>query len=1027
LKIRYLKQFQIDADTEDPLDLSLALASRGVLQASGKGVAPFQSSAWRDTIWRAIEGSEFTSWELPEGSRVPLRSGDGLSAARLADAWRYAVEKTSRTGVRLALKTPSEQTYRGLVAGMLNGQMRRTVMTASSEDDTWIASVITPSKAIATEPTSWPLRIGVYPDDTGLETARHLATSRYVRRGLASVSLLNADEPACDVLIAPHDFRDLRKSLKSRGFTPRAKVILGTTAGLQNDVQRAASLAFLRERVGAAVVATGMPRGDLGQLWLDKFIGSLSHRNTFDVAIWDADRWLDGELGAGRPASTLPWIVADPDFLATTRLDRQMLSLADRIEVLGQDYELEADTASRLKVDARVYGSSDLAGLLRQRTDPVYFRYEGDAATGYAELSNETAAREARAVNVAVGSGGAPPKQAPLYADVTFFDSDTDHRVDDTLEALEMGREYVLEVTLRAVPQGISHRGQTPRLPVAPVDTADSTSLLVVVSTSDTDFEIPEQVKRLRLSATPGTQLEPVYFNLTPKRCTATSTDLLELEVRIYYELNLLEYLEVKAEVVRHKSEAPQLDLPVPIFVEQRIGAARTLAELGAGLAPQRLAIDIGRVGDRARFSFTLDPPADAESPSVVLHGQQEISLAALRLALNRLRGHWEEISVKAFANAVQGRRADFAEALKTLAATGQELWSLLFNSGSQDGSMWAIGRWLKENRPADGAAIDVRLRDGAESFVFPWSSLFDADAGRDDDLSGFWGLRYSIGQSTRAWSSSTTLPLGASTGPSRMEFMTWNAFANMGDQVAMLDALANASEGRFAVDTKAPVRNQRQFTQMLEECEADILYFYTHGFTRPAEADAAFDPIDRIRKAYQALPSDEQETSGLKSLYDLVTSDEYDIDESWIRLSGGRLFLRELMPIDEVDLRRRPVVILNMCASAQVMPGLQYSFVQFFLHRRARCVIGTECPISTVFAHPFSEVLLREFLAGRTLGEALRRARVHFMRERNPLGLAYTLYGAAGACFAAPVLPPSPPAPNPVSSQPEPEHARHP
>ena len=143
-----------------------------------------------------------------------------------------------------------------------------------------------------------------------------------------------------------------------------------------------------------------------------------------------------------------------------------------------------------------------------------------------------------------------------------------------------------------------------------------------------------------------------------------------------------------------------------------------------------------------------------------------------------------------------------------------------------------------------------------------------------------------------------------------------------------------------------------------------------------------------------------------MKPLYDVITSDDYKVDQSWIRLSGGRLILAELMPIDDISLQREPVVILNMCQSAQVMPGLQYSFVQFFLHRRARSVIGTECPISTVFAHPFSERLLREFLSGCTLGEALRRARAHFMRERNPLGLAYTLFGAAGAQFQTPVVP---------------------
>jgi hypothetical protein len=115
-------------------------------------------------------------------------------------------------------------------------------------------------------------------------------------------------------------------------------------------------------------------------------------------------------------------------------------------------------------------------------------------------------------------------------------------------------------------------------------------------------------------------------------------------------------------------------------------------------------------------------------------------------------------------------------------------------------------------------------------------------------------------------------------------------------------------------------------------------------------------------------------------------------------------LFLDELY--DEVqELLSRPLVILNMCESAQITPTLSDSFIHFFLDRGARGVIGTECPMTVEFANVFSESLLTGLLAGQTIGNALLQARRKFIGLRNPLGLAYTLFGSAAASFTPPLL----------------------
>jgi hypothetical protein len=99
---------------------------------------------------------------------------------------------------------------------------------------------------------------------------------------------------------------------------------------------------------------------------------------------------------------------------------------------------------------------------------------------------------------------------------------------------------------------------------------------------------------------------------------------------------------------------------------------------------------------------------------------------------------------------------------------------------------------------------------------------------------------------------------------------------------------------------------------------------------------------------------------------------------------------------------------MLNMCESAQLTPSLSESFFHFFLDRGARAVIGTECPMTVEFAHPFAARFLGEVFAGRPVGDALLETRRHFLKLNNPLGLAYTLFGQATVAFEPPRFAPA-------------------
>jgi hypothetical protein len=218
------------------------------------------------------------------------------------------------------------------------------------------------------------------------------------------------------------------------------------------------------------------------------------------------------------------------------------------------------------------------------------------------------------------------------------------------------------------------------------------------------------------------------------------------------------------------------------------------------------------------------------------------------------------------------------------------------------------------------------------------------------------------------------------------------------------MQRLAEAAGGRLQISTP-PITDADACYELLANCDAHLLYFYTHGYTRHRQADIGVGPnLDRFRQHYQQLAPDSPLRETYRLLYESIEQGQFEPDRSWIELTYGKLYLDELY--DSIDrLPSGPFVMLNMCESAQVTPSLSDSFIHFFLDRGARAVMGTECPMTVEFAHPFAERFLEDVLGGTPVGSALLNARRHFLEKKNPLGLAYTLFGRATVAFEPPRL----------------------
>ncbi len=87
-----------------------------------------------------------------------------------------------------------------------------------------------------------------------------------------------------------------------------------------------------------------------------------------------------------------------------------------------------------------------------------------------------------------------------------------------------------------------------------------------------------------------------------------------------------------------------------------------------------------------------------------------------------------------------------------------------------------------------------------------------------------------------------------------------------------------------------------------------------------------------------------------------------------------------------------QPLVFINGCHTTALDPEMAINLVASFVSAGSAGVIGTETTIFEPLACSFAEECLGDFLKdGRSIGDAIRMARLKLLKEYNPLGLVYT------------------------------------
>jgi hypothetical protein len=622
----------------------------------------------------------------------------------------------------------------------------------------------------------------------------------------------------------------------------------------------------------------------------------------------------------------------------------------------------------------------------------------GGPSTGGVKLP-PSAAEKAVLSAVKVAALKAPE---PRFAELSFYAWDRPVSMQTLLpanSALRVEEQYALEVAIRVKPGGIPFAGKKQRSIYVPQQKSDVT---IWVTVAGDGFEIENPTQTLVLPPT-GDSTKNALFLVTPTRQgTVGKQNSPALLVRLYYHFNLLEEIKVRAHVVGKFENAVQKKKAVSVsFVQNRL--ERKYVDLD-NIEPRAMHIAVNASGALYQLTFTF---YNSEKETVEFTAPVSLSAEELEDSLLTVRRLFFEIAMsETFSKQLEGDEDEFITNLRSLARAGSNLWTLLFKREISS-PLYKIGQWLEEHPLERDSIIQVSLGADAPDFIFPWSIIYDRPLPKEDfqlpDPDGFWGIRYCIEQK---------LPRTKGRGGDvthiednlKVEVILWERFRNLSLQIEMMKSLSERSQGRLSFSVP-PHNNAETVFNLLRECDAHILYFYTHGYTRRRMAATKADTdLGQFIQIYESLKKDSPLRQTYQLLYESIKQEKFEPSRSWIELTYGKLYLEQLYQ-SVGQFLTQPFVILNMCESAQVIPSLSDSFIHFFLDRGAIGVVGTECPMTIEFAHPFSETFLTEILAGAQAGRALLHARRRYMGLKNPLGLAYTLFGSATASFQPPLL----------------------
>jgi hypothetical protein len=997
--------------TADPVVGAHAFAAAGVLRAARWNPQVQSIEDCLDSIIIS-SGSRAIPWEYPTAAYAEI--GD----RQIARAWRYGFlhhstdpEKVARIVVR----------FNPIVAGYASQQnttdivdICKTLIGSRGDDGSRLHPADVAAVSFASYDATrrhewqWPLRVGLEPGTTD-KFAQRLQSQRATTRQFLSVNPRRTAQQ--DVMLLTDPFSDRLRESRDKAFgleiigTPEREAGLARDQllryGLSGDLSNPFAIVDFRQAT--------IPK------FMNEFADEIAHNKHLDRALFDAYRIIV----SGRKRKHIPPILFVPrdgldNVFGDVRLENRVKELRDRLARLPGDAIIgpPQHNASALGIHIQSQTVTQYLEGISQAIEQgrLVFDREKDGGTALRSIDAALEARRLGLPNLSTIPVGAEPtaeelsqmeatilpfeSEARRFTDLAIYDGHLFPGDDLTMERkladeepLVAGREYTLEVAIRLKRTGIESDREADRFVLNPRQDKEELKIYVFAKSDWSPCGIIEPFAIIKWPF--ASDSDSAFFRLKfPSNGGRMQQG--RIEVRLYdSHLDLLDIVEIFATVVPNESEITRPGVPRRMLFWPNKEAEIPRIDVKAPVRALSIHISRERNGYQFEFKFFRDT-----AEGIKLSSLRNITTADIEALLAKVRDFWTKLVITNYATNLSVGSVTYARYLTELAALGLDAWSLLFGSrtAGQAGSSEALGDLLATMNLAKGTHVQITYSQDVTDFIFPWSILYSPTASSTAvDALQFWGVRYQIEQVRDG-------PKVDALGPEPVgiTFVLDPNFGNSEQQERMFREYVASSAGKLTVS--APISEQSSlFANLTQSLPSHLIYFYCHGYAPGARGLMRRDGVQIMKQCIEGLSVDSPERKSWETLLALTTK---MADEPWVFIGDSEIKDSVLKREKFFERPRRPIVFLNMCHSADLLPSMTSGLVRTFLDHNASAVIGTECPMTPVFAHAFSRVFFDSLFSGDDVGSALLKARSYFLSDsvRNPLGLAYSLYGRATA-----------------------------
>ncbi len=518
---------------------------------------------------------------------------------------------------------------------------------------------------------------------------------------------------------------------------------------------------------------------------------------------------------------------------------------------------------------------------------------------------------------------------------------------------LEIGETYTLVVGIETEPLADLIAQSILENPLAYSINVEQV-LLTVQFISD-DFEIFTTAQKLIVPRA-GKSRNRARFDISPNR-----NGVCELTAVLLHEGNTVQALTLKLNVGVGDTA---------VSGSESVG--RPLEELSA-IAPRALAMWIDYTGKEFRVNLLQASGTVSVTLRLSLEELDKI-IADARRALDelvkfRVRNQSPYLEGIDIPTAVQ------RTALPHLAESGYRLFNAIFRDAVLNEQGLVAAKLLQEVMQGESAYIQIISRE----MVLPWNMLYVADQFDPNEIRPelFLGLKHIVEH----------IPL--------LQNMNFKKEIQAAPRLAVglnldraLDRQMNfplvrnqetfwAQQARRNPITVIPRTNIAEIISSVVDPKTpdQIMYFFAIGGFRTTDQDGPRDLFLQFG----------EERITLEQLQTAESANAFQAASSQQNVPRENLFAGT------------PLVFINSCETALTSPRVNRSFLDYFVAKGARGMIGVEATVPALFAADYAQKFFDQFLAGKPLGQLmLDLRREYFFKHNNILGLLYGLYADA-------------------------------